>query len=70
MVLTRKAKTVSLGSLFALEGVNKYFQRINSDANYKALCYVHVPQGTRLQVIDEFTTFKFLSQQKKNCRWT
>lgn len=65
MVLTRKSKTVSLGSLFALEGVNKYFRRINSDVNYKAPCYVHVPQGTRLHVIDEFTTFKFLSQHKR-----
>lgn len=55
MVLTRKSNTVSLSSLFALEGVNKYFQRINSDADYKAPCYVNVPQGTRLQVIDEFT---------------
>ena len=35
---------------------------INSDGNYKAPCYVKVPQSTRLPVIDEFTTFKFLSQ--------
>ena len=32
---------------------------INSDANYKAPCYVKVPQSTMLPVIDEFTTFKF-----------
>ena len=56
---------VSLSSLFALEEVNKYLQGINSDANYKVPCYVNVPQGTRLPVIDEVSTFKFLSQQKR-----
>ena len=56
---------VSLSSLFALEEVNKYLQGINSDANYKAPCYVNVPQGTRLPVIDEVSTFKFLWQQKR-----
>ena len=61
----RESKNVSLSSLFALEGVNKYLQEINSDANYKAPWCVNVPQGTRLPAIDEFTTFKFLSQQKK-----
>ncbi|CAH3152017.1 unnamed protein product, partial [Porites evermanni] len=64
----KESKTVSLRSLFALEKVNKYFQEINSDANYKAPCYVNVPQGTRLPISDEFTTFNpftFLSQQKK-----
>ena len=33
-------------------------------ANYKAPCCVNVPQGTRLPVIDEVTTCKFLSQRK------
>ena len=65
---------VSLSSLFALEEVNKYLQGINSDANYKGInsdanykapCYINVPQGTRLPVIDEVSTFKFLSQQKR-----
>ena len=51
----RKRKNVSLSSLFALEEVNNYFQEINSD----------VLQGTILPVINEFTTFKFLSQQKR-----
>ena len=55
----RESKNVSLSSLFATEGVNKYLQEINSDANYKAPCCVNVP------AIDEFTTFKFLSQQKR-----
>ena len=36
-----------------------------SDAYYKAPCCVNVPEGTRLPVIDEFTTFKFFSQQKR-----
>lgn len=51
--------------VLALEKVNKYSYEINSDANYKAPCYLNAPQGTRLPVIDEFTTFKFLSQQKR-----
>ena len=64
-VSERGSKNVSPSSLFALEEVNKYFQEINSDANYNAPCCVDVPQGTRLPVIDDFTTFKFLSQQKR-----
>ena len=65
LCLRKTFLAVSLSSLFALEEVNKYFQEINSDANYNAPCYVSVPQGTRLPVIDEFTTFMFLSQLKR-----
>ena len=65
LCLRKTFLAVSLSSLFALEEVNKYFQEINSDANYNAPCYVSVPQGTRLPVIDEVTTFMFLSQLKR-----
>ena len=38
---------------------------INSDPKNKVPSYINGTEGTRLPVIDEFTVFKFISQQKR-----
>lgn len=60
----RESKDVPLSSLFALEEINKYFQGINSDPNYKVPSYINVQKRLDSQVLTSSLSSNFSHKKK------
>ena len=60
----RKDSSVPISTILDPDDINRYFQEINTDADYSAPDPVPIPDGTRVPVLSTFTEQKFLLNTK------
>ena len=60
----RKKQDESISSVFSIDGINTYFQSINTDPNYYEPEPIVIPEGTRIPRVEEITVIRALQNLK------
>ena len=61
----RESKASNISSVINPEGINLFFQRINTETQYSAPELLPIPEGTRVPTLDVLTVRRFMTRLKR-----